>query len=44
MPEKPTPCLGDDPYCPCQDGDACHYLPLKEDGTPAMPLPYWKLN
>lgn len=19
------PCIGDDPLCPCQDGDACHY-------------------
>jgi hypothetical protein len=21
-------CPGNDPYCPCQDGDACHYKPL----------------
>ncbi len=19
-------CIGHDPYCPCQDGDPCHYL------------------
>jgi hypothetical protein len=19
------PCIGGDPFCPCQDGDACHY-------------------
>lgn len=18
-------CIGNDPYCPCQDGDLCHY-------------------
>ena len=23
--EAPKPCLGRDPLCPCQDGDACHY-------------------
>jgi hypothetical protein len=22
---EPTPCIGGDPTCPCQDGDACHY-------------------
>ena len=21
----PQPCAYGDPYCPCQDGDACHY-------------------
>lgn len=26
-----------DPYCPCQDGDPCHYLPYGD--TPAWPLP-----
>lgn len=24
--EQPAePCIGNDPLCPCQDGDACHY-------------------
>lgn len=34
---KPEPCIGKDPRCPCQDGDACHY----EDcgGTKAWPVP-----
>lgn len=27
-------CVGDDPTCPCQDGDACHYR-----GDKAWPLP-----
>ncbi len=27
-------CVGADPYCPCQDGDLCHYLPDGE--TPAF--------
>lgn len=22
---KVDPCIGNDPSCPCQDGDACHY-------------------
>ena len=30
-------CIGNDPYCPCQDGDACHYADMP--GSPAMPLP-----
>ena len=24
-PDVYTPCIGRDPLCPCQDGDACHY-------------------
>lgn len=24
-PETPAPCIGNDPNCPCQDGDLCHY-------------------
>lgn len=31
------PCIGRDPTCPCQDGDACHYVDLP--GSPAMPIP-----
>ena len=27
-------CIGNDPYCPCQDGDACHYVDLP--GSPAF--------
>lgn len=27
-------CIGNDPYCPCQDGFACHYVDLP--GSPAM--------
>jgi len=23
--QHPKPCIGKDPRCPCQDGDACHY-------------------
>jgi len=30
-------CKYGDPYCPCQDGDACHYEPSQ--GTPAMAVP-----
>lgn len=31
------PCIGKDPRCPCQDGDACHY---KDCGsTKARPVP-----
>lgn len=31
------PCIGSDPMCPCQDGDACHYRDLPN--SPAMPAP-----
>ena len=30
-------CIGNDPSCPCQDGDACHYRAVA--GTPAMRKP-----
>lgn len=30
-------CPGNDPSCPCQDGDACHYKAV--GGTPAWPVP-----
>lgn len=30
-------CVGNDLACPCQDGDACHYVDLP--GSPAWPLP-----
>lgn len=31
------PCIGNDPRCPCQDGDPCHY---RDHGdTKAMPTP-----
>jgi hypothetical protein len=32
------PCIGNDPICPCQDGDACHYKDAA-DGTKAWPAP-----
>lgn len=32
-----TACIGSDPTCPCQDGDACHYKDAA-DGTKAMPV------
>lgn len=32
------PCIGNDPICPCQDGDACHYKD-SADGTKAWPVP-----
>lgn len=32
------PCIGNDPLCPCQDGDVCHYVDWK--GTKAMPIPH----
>lgn len=33
----PSPCIGNDPACPCQDGLACHYRDAP--GTKAWPLP-----
>jgi hypothetical protein len=27
-------CIGNDAFCPCHDGDACHYVDLP--GSPAM--------
>lgn len=32
--EQREPCLGNDPLCPCQDGDMCHYR-----GPDAWPVP-----
>jgi len=34
---KAEPCIGKDPRCPCQDGDACHYKDC--GGTKALPVP-----
>jgi hypothetical protein len=35
--QQAEPCIGKDPRCPCQDGDACHY---KDCGnTKARPVP-----
>jgi len=34
---EPAPCAGNDPLCPCQDGDACHYRDSGE--TKAWPVP-----
>jgi hypothetical protein len=36
QPEQ-EPCIGKDPRCPCQDGDACHYKDC--GGTKARPVP-----
>ena len=33
--QHPKPCIGKDPQCPCQDGDACHYKDC--GGTKALP-------
>jgi len=35
QPEQ-EPCIGKDPRCPCQDGDACHYKDCV--GTKARPV------
>jgi len=35
QPEQ-EPCIGKDPRCPCQDGDACHYKDC--GGTKALPV------
>ncbi len=41
QPEQ-EPCVGKDPRCPCQDGDACHY---KDCGnTKALPVPVAQLE
>lgn len=34
---RTEPCIGNDPACPCQDGDPCHYR--DHGGTKAMPQP-----
>ena len=34
--QHPEPCIGKDPRCPCQDGDACHYKDC--GGTKAVPV------
>jgi hypothetical protein len=33
--QQAEPCIGKDPRCPCQDGDACHYKDC--GGTKAWP-------
>jgi hypothetical protein len=35
--QQAEPCVGKDPQCPCQDGDACHYKDC--GGTKALPVP-----
>ena len=35
--EQREPCIGNDPACPCQDGDACHYRDTAT--TKAWPIP-----
>jgi len=34
--QQAEPCIGKDPRCPCQDGDACHYKDC--GGTKAWPV------
>ena len=36
--QQAEPCVGKDPRCPCQDGDACHYKDCG-GGTKARPVP-----
>jgi hypothetical protein len=36
--QQAEPCIGNDPTCPCQDGDACHYRDAA-DGTKGWPVP-----
>jgi hypothetical protein len=36
-PPKREPCIGNNPACPCQDGDACHYKDTPT--TKAWPIP-----
>jgi len=35
--QQAEPCVGKDPLCPCQDGDACHYKDCGD--TKARPVP-----
>lgn len=37
QPQQAVACIGGNPSCPCQDGDACHYQDAA-DGTKAMPI------
>jgi hypothetical protein len=37
-PDDDGRCIGNDPMCPCQDGDACHYRDAA-DGTKGWPIP-----
>lgn len=39
LPAEPKTCPYGDPYCPCPDGDACHYEWDYERKTPPMPHP-----
>jgi len=40
--QQAEPCVGKDPRCPCQDGDACHYKDC--GGTKALPVPVAQLE
>lgn len=35
--EASGPCIGNDPTCPCQDGDPCHYRTY--GNSPGWPIP-----
>jgi hypothetical protein len=36
---QPVACIGNDPFCPCQDGALCHYKDSPDGKTKAMPIP-----
>lgn len=36
--QQADPCIGNDPACPCQDGDLCHYKDSPDGKTKAMPV------
>jgi len=38
VPESPK-CRGNDPFCPCQDGDLCHYEGENPMAVPESPMP-----
>lgn len=43
-----APCIGNDPSCPCQDGDLCHYKDSPDGKTkawaaPAEPTAAWMI-
>jgi hypothetical protein len=35
----PDECIGGDPYCPCKDGELCHYKDAPDGSTKAMDTP-----
>jgi hypothetical protein len=37
-----TACVYGDPFCPCQDGDSCHYRPVGESEAWRPPDSFWR--